>query len=446
MLCQRHDTAGALASYNRVIALEPESPMAHNNAGLVLKDVGRFSDAQAAFARALALKPDDLSIRFNGLMTRRDDDRLPEAIECCRRLLEQQPESGEACTNLAVVLLFSGAYDEALAEFERAVALNPESHATRANMALLLLLRGDYERGWVEYEQRWHLFSVRKPPFAQPEWAGEDLQGKTILLHHEQGLGDTIQCLRYVPLVAARGGRVVLRLERTLVRVAASLPDNVVISPPNAVLPAFDVWCPLMTLPRVFGTRPETIPGDVPYLGPRAVLAERWRRRLGGLPGFTVGLVWGGSPHHINDFRRSVELRRLQPLLNLPGVSFVSLQVGPRAGDLATLPPGTVTDLSAELTDFAETAGAILALDLVIAVDTAVVHLAGALGKPAWVMLPFSPDWRWMLERDYSPWYPTLRLYRQPAPGDWTSVIERLRGDLAGRASRHARAAVQDST
>jgi hypothetical protein len=199
-------------------------------------------------------------------------------------------------------------------------------------------------------------------------------------------------------------------------------------------MPAFDVWCPLLSLPGIFGTQVDTIPAAVPYLGVRTAIAERWQRRLTALPGLKVGLVWGGSAQHINDFRRSIDLRRLSPLLDIPGVSFVSMQVGPRAVDLATLPIGKVTDLHAELSDFAETAGAVLGVDLVIAVDTAVAHLAGALARPAWIMLPFSPDWRWMLEREDSLWYPTLRLYRQPAPGDWDGVVGRIAADLRQRA------------
>jgi hypothetical protein len=231
----------------------------------------------------------------------------------------------------------------------------------------------------------------------------------------------------------------VLRLDRSLVRLAASLPGQVVISPVGSPLPDFDAWCPLLSLPRIFGTRVDTIPAATPYLGVRTAIAERWRQRLAALPGLKVGLVWGGSPQHINDFRRSIDVARLKPLIETPGVSFLSLQVGPRAGDLAALPTGTVTDLSAELRDFAETAGVILSLDLVIAVDTAVAHVAGALASPTWLMLPFSPDWRWMLEREDSLWYPTLRLYRQPAPGDWESVVARLAADLRQRADAHAR-------
>jgi hypothetical protein len=237
--------------------------------------------------------------------------------------------------------------------------------------------------------------------------------------------------MRYVPAVAARAGRVLLRIERGMVRLAASLPSNPVIVPPNATIPPFDVWCPLLSLPRIFGTRPHTIPADVPYLHPRAALAARWQGRLADLPGLRVGLVWAGNEKHGNDFRRSIPFRMLAPILATAGVSFVSLQIGPRTADLATLPADTVIDLAAEFRDFAETAGAVANLDLVIAVDTAVAHVAGAMGKPVWLMLPLCPDWRWLLScDDGSPWYPTMRLYRQRTLGDWAGVIARVAANL----------------
>ncbi len=432
-LLRERNAPEALPRYERLLALDPANFMAHNNVGLLLSKLKRLSEADAAFGRALELKPGNPHIRFNQLMVQPNGD-LAEAYDCCRRALDERPGDPDIMTNLAIVLQFSGRHDEALAEYERAIAIAPDHVGARFNRSLLFLLQGDYPRGWTEYEGRWKLLEAKKPRFAQPEWQGEDLDGKTILLHSEQGFGDSILALRYVPAIAARGGRVALRLERPLVRLAASLPDNLVITPTHARPPAFDVWCPLLTVPRILGTRIDSIPAQVPYLGVRPSIAERWRRRLSDLNGLKVGLAWAGSPQHVNDFRRSIELERLQPLFEIAGVSLVSLQVGPRAADIAQLPSGAIVGLSAELTDFAETAGAILNLDLVVAVDTAVAHLAGALGKPAWVMLPFSPDWRWLLERSDSPWYPTLRLYRQPMPGDWNDVIARVAADLRERA------------
>jgi tetratricopeptide (TPR) repeat protein len=435
LLRERNDVAAALACYERLLAFEPENAVAHNNLGLLLRKAKRFDEARAALARARALRPDDPVIRFNELTVLPNDSGLAEAIDCCRGVLERNPGDVNVLANLSVSLQFAGRYDEAVDYAERAITADPENDQARFNLSLLLLLRSEYARGWREYEYRWRLPEVTMPNYRQPMWAGENLDGRTILLQSEQGLGDTVQCLRYVPMVLARGGRVVLRLERVLVRLAASLAGNVIITPTNARVPEFDLWCPLLSLPRVFGTNVDSIPATVPYLGARNAVAERWRRRLAALPGLKVGLVWAGSANHINDARRSVKLERLKPLFDIPGVTFVSLQVGPRSADLAALPSGAPLDLSAELTDFAETAGAILNLDLVIAVDTSAAHLAGALGKPAWVMLPFSPDWRWLLGRDDSPWYPTVRLYRQRALADWDGVVARVAADLRERAA-----------
>jgi tetratricopeptide (TPR) repeat protein len=436
-LLRERNAPDALAAYDRLLTLNPDSFMTHNNRGLLLNKVGRRRDAAASFARALELAPDNPHVRFNELMVQPDADPA-DALDCCRRALAERPNNLDIMTNLAIVLQFAGRYDEARAQYERVLSIMPDHLGALFNLSLLLLLQGEYPRGWTSYESRWRLLDVKKPPFAaEPQWQGEDLSGKTILLNAEQGFGDTIQALRYIPAIVARGARVVLRIDRALVRLAAGLPGNLVITPTQVRPPAFDVWCPLLSLPRVLGTRIDSIPADIPYLHVRPAIAERWRQRLSLLAGLKVGLVWAGSPSHVNDFRRSIELERLKPLLDVDGVTFVSLQVGPHAADASKL-PGTITDMSTALTDFAETAGAILNLDLVIAVDTAVVHIVGALGKPAWVMLPFSPDWRWLLDRTDTPWYPTLRLYRQPRPADWSSVIARVAADLRDYAAAHA--------
>jgi tetratricopeptide (TPR) repeat protein len=431
ILRERGDVSAALASYENLLVLEPDNAAGHNNMALLLRKARRFDEASAAFARARTVKPDNLSVRFNELSLMDDAAAMREAVSCCQRLLEQDPDNAEILFNLALTLQSSGHFDEAMTFCERAVAIDPAHWRARNNLSSLALVRGDYERGWNEYEHRWNLPEHKKPHYRQPQWTGEDLNGATILLQCEHALGDTIQCLRYLPMVAARGGKIVLRVDRALQRLAASVSTRVIVSPSHVRLPDFDFWCPLFGLPRIFGTRVDSIPAKVPYLGVRPGLIERWRERLTSLPGLRVGLAWAGDPQHVNDLRRSVGLDRLKPLWNMGGVSFVSLQVGSRATDNAPLAPGQITDVSAELTDFAETAGVIMNLDLVIAVDTAIVHLAGALGKPVWVMLPFSPDWRWLLRRDDSPWYPTARLYRQPTPGDWNDVIARVAADLA---------------
>lgn len=440
LLSQRHEFAAAIACYDKAAALEPGNAAALNNAALLLRRTGQLEAARVRFARALRLAPADPRMRFNHAILEDTAASRREAIDTCRQCLEADPHSASLLSNLAVCHQMVGEFDEAFELFERAIAADREFHEAWFNRSLLRLSLGDFTVGWAEYEHRWHLPQVRKPDFAQPMWNGEALDGKTILLYSEQGSGDTIQFLRYVPQVAARGGRIVLRVERFLVRLAASVPGDMMIVSPNQRLPEFDVWCPLLSLPRILETRLQTIPQRVPYLGIRAPLAERWRQRLGDLPGRRVGLAWAGDPRHINDFRRSIGLERLMPLFRVPGISWVGLQAGPHAGDVARVGLPEILDISAQLGDFAETAGVMANLDLVITVDTAVAHLAGAIARPVWTLLPFSPDWRWMLQREDSPWYPTMRLFRQPMPGDWDSVVaqaaDRLTGLVADPASQ----------
>jgi tetratricopeptide (TPR) repeat protein/ribosomal protein S18 acetylase RimI-like enzyme len=431
VLSEQGRSQHALACYDKAIELQPDNVVALSNAGLLLRRMGQFAAAKIMLARAFELAPDDPRTKFNVVIL---DDTMAgrrEAIESCRQCLDKDPASAGLLSNLGLCHQMVDEFDMAMTLFGRAIAANPEFTEARFNRALLRLARGDFAEGWREYEQRWHVPYMEKPGIAAPLWDGEPLDGRTILLYAEQGFGDAIQFLRYVPRVMACGGRVVLRLHRLLVRLAASLPGELSIVASNNRLPEFDAWCPLLSLPRLFDTRLESIPVDVPYLAVRPALAERWRRRLAALPGWRIGLVWAGDPRHINDFRRSLELDRLAPLFRVPGINWVSLQTGPRAGDAAMLAAAPMLDLSAELTDFAETAGVIANLDLVIAADTAVAHLAGALAAPVWTLLPHSPDWRWLLARDDSPWYPTMRLFRQPVPGDWDAVIAKVQAALA---------------
>ncbi|HKM87990.1 MAG TPA: tetratricopeptide repeat protein [Xanthobacteraceae bacterium] len=342
-----------------------------------------------------------------------------------------KPDEAEAHHNLANALAELHRYDEALTSYRRASAIDPNHAQANFAEAMLLLGQGKLREGFEKYEWRRRLGTLVPRGFPVPQWNGEDLAGRTVLLHGEQGYGDTIQGLRYVSLVAKRGARVVLEVPQPLMRLAARLPGVTELVANGEALPHFDLFCPLLSLPRAFATTLETIPAEIPYLTAEPDAVARWRETLDGGVGLKVGIAWAGSPLHRSDARRSIEIETLLPLRRLKGVRWFSLQVGERAADLARLPPGLLTDIAPQLTDFAETAGAILNLDLVIAVDTAVAHLAGALAKPAWIVLPFSPDCRWMLKREDSPWYPNARLYRQPSRGDWDSVVKRVRADLA---------------
>jgi tetratricopeptide (TPR) repeat protein len=389
----------AAASFRRAIDLKPEFYDAHNNLGAALLKAGDAAAALASFERAAALRPDH----------------------------------AEAHHNLANALCELGRYADALAGYRRAVGLDPEHVQANFSAALIQLLRGDLREGFKGYEWRWRLATLPPRALSAPLWNGEDLAGRTILLHAEQGYGDTILGLRYVPLVAARGGSVMLEVPQPLMRLAQRLPGVAQVVARGATLPPFELHCPLLSLARTFGTTLETIPAETPYLEAPAEALTRWRSRLGPGSGLKVGLVWAGSSQHRSDELRSIPLEMFLPLLRLQGSRWFSLQVGERSADLQRMPDDLVTDLSGQFTDFAETAAAICNLDLVIAVDTAVAHLAGALGRPVWVLVRSHPDWRWLLDRDDSPWYPTLRLFRQRALGDWRDVIRDVRDVLEGQ-------------
>jgi hypothetical protein len=300
-------------------------------------------------------------------------------------------------------------------------------------LALLQMLTGNFEAGWAGRESRW--LKTNPPPypkFSQPMWLGDaPIEGKTILIHVDEGLGDTIQFARYVPMVAARGARVILVVERPLHSLLSGLPGVSLCLPFSDVpLPAFDMHCPVGTLPLIFGTRLDTIPSATSYLpSPGEARIRVWEGHLGPRDRLRVGLVWSGNPSHRNDFNRSTSLQTLSRILDVDA-TFVSLQKDPRPDDSALLQQTGIVDLTADLTDFAETAALVSCLDLVIAVDTSVAHLAGALGRPTWILLPWTPDYRWLLGRDDSPWYPTVRLFRQTETRDYAGVLDSVRTEL----------------
>ncbi len=432
-LSQQKQFEAAVASYQRAVELRPDLPPTHFGLASALKALERNDEAVASYRRALELKPDWAEAHNslgNALAAQSHDD---EAIESFQRALALKPDYADAHNNLGVALQKQNRIAGALLSYHRCELLRPDHADLHLNMALAYLVAGDFTNGWREYEWRYQSKARPARKLPQPLWTGEDLAGKTILLHHEQGFGDTIQFMRYAPLVAARGARVVLEVQPGLARLAATLKGPAQVVAAGEALPPFDFHCPLLSLPERFGTDLASIPVNLPYFALEAKAVARWHREIGDQPALKVGLVWAGNANHQNQSQRSLDLERLVPLLELPGISWFSLQVGERAGDLARLPTGAIVDLSRGLTDFAETAAAIADLDLVIAIDTSVVHLAGALGRPVWAMLAFAPDWRWLLGREDSPWYPSVRLFRQPRPGDWDSVIARVRGSIRPR-------------
>jgi len=361
-----------------------------------------------------------------------------ETVAAFQRAVELKADYVFAHCDLGVALMEAGRLAEAVAAFEAAMALAPGFAPARTQHAMTLLLRGDFERGWPEYEWRWRTegFTPPRRELTQPMWDGREFAGRTLLLHAEQGYGDTIQFVRYAPMVAQRGGRVLLEAPAKLTRLLRGLPGVAQVIPAGAALPAFDLRCALMSLPGVFKTTLSSIPAPVQYLKADEGLAASWANRLGKSAGLRVGIVWAGRRSHVGDFNRSIKLAALAPLAGVAGVRFFSLQKDDTAGEANHPPEGmNLIDLTADLTDFADTAAVISQMDVIISVDTAVAHLAGALGKPVWVMLPFLPDWRWLLNRDDSPWYPTMRLFRQKMPEQWSEVVASVAaalGDLQG--------------
>jgi tetratricopeptide (TPR) repeat protein len=422
----------ALASYERAAALRPDLAVAHFNLGNALRNAGRGEEALASYARALALKPEYVEAWNNRANVLRELNRPEEALPDYERALALKPDYVDAVLNRGIVLNALNRHEEALACFARVLALQPDHAEAHYCVSLHRLLAGDFERGWQEYEWRWRVHDAGTlARHAQPLWLGrEDLSGKTILLPAEQGYGDTLQFCRYAALVAGRGARVILEVQPPLKSLLARLAGPAQVLAQGDTLPPFDFHCPLMSLPLAFHTTLETIPAAAPYLTADPVRADAWRARLGSAPALRVGLAWSGRPTHRNDTNRSIPLVELAPLLE-SGASFVSLQKELRACDQETLAAfPALRHYGDLLQDYADTAALIDCLDLVITVDTSVAHLAGALGKPVWILLPFDPDWRWLLGREDSPWYPTARLFRQARLRDWGSVILRVRDAL----------------
>lgn len=441
------DGVGAVAAAERALALNPKLIGAYNVLGNALLQVGQAGEAVAIYRRALAESPDVPEVLNNLGSALQSLGQLADAEAALRRALQLRPEYAAAAANLALVLRDQGRFKQALIACESALAQSPDHPTWRANRSTLLLQLGRFAEGWADYESRWQADGFareRREPMSQPAWDGGDLAGRTILLDGEQGLGSMIQFARYAPRLAARGTRVLLRVPPPLValfRESLEPPHGAVahVLARNEPPPPFDVHAPLMSLPHLCRTTLATVPADVPYLRADPGRTAAWAERLGvgvGVGdggGRLVGLVWAGNPGHANDHNRSMPADALVPLLTAAdrSIRFFSLQVG------SSPPPALLAaglqDVAPALTDFAETAAAVASLDLVISVDTAVAHLAGALARPVWLLLPHVPEWRWLIDRDDSPWYPTMRLFRQSQPGDWAGMIARLASELARR-------------
>jgi len=430
----------ALVYFDLCDELEPNHLPTLQTRALTLYELRRFEEALASNKRALTLDSANVDICNSLGNVLRSLGRNEEALQWFDRALELRPNVAATITNKAIMLVELQRFDEAFAAYHRATAIDPGYAPAEWNLALLQVLTGNFEAGWAGREVRWKIpaLSVHYPKFSQPMWLGkETIDGKTILINFDEGLGDTIQFARYVPMVAARGARVILVVQdalRPLLSELSGIAQCLPVSPSER--PVFDMYCPISSLPLAFGTKLETIPSQTPYLpAPAEARVRAWEDRLGLRDKLRVGLVWSGNPKHGNDHNRSIPLRLLARILDVDA-TFVSLQKEPRPDDKVTLLEHTeIVDLTAHLTDFAETAALVSCLDLVISVDTSVVHLAGALGRPTWILLPFTPDYRWLLDRDDSPWYPTARLFRQTAAREYESVVDRVRSALLAMTS-----------
>lgn len=443
----------ALASFDRAIALTPDFAQAWNNRACVLRDLGRPADALASCDHALALQPaypDAWSNRGNAFS---DLNQPEEAERSYRRALELAPAFADAWNNLGLAQIDLNQHAQALSSYERALAANPAAAETHWNESLCLLQMGRLEAGWQKYEWRWERSRIKasRRVFAQPLWLGDfSIGGKTILLHAEQGLGDTLQFCRYAALVSKLGAKVMLEVPPELMRLMSTLDGVDQLIEAGEALPPFDCHCPLLSLPLAFKTDLDSIPSATPYLYAHAEAARQWRDRIHAQADtrLKVGLVWaGGNRPHVaelrkNDARRSIAFEQLAPILDVPNVQFFSLQKGPAAQQLKSGEwGGRIVDYTEELDDFADTAALVANLDLVISVDTSTAHLAGALDRPVWILNRFDTCWRWMLERTDTPWYPGARLFRQPALGDWDSVMQAARDALAALSASAANAA-----
>lgn len=460
-------SAEAIADYDRIVARDPANWEAWNNRGIALEELERYDDALASYDRADALQPGDDNMLHNrgaaliSLLRYRealplferliasDPDRADnwschgvalanvmrheEGLASFEKGLALDPNSRRALNGKGMALVALGRVDEAIAAYKQAAALYPNDPMTLGNLAFAQLVNGNLKDGFANYEWRRKDGPIgrRQRKYPQPEWQGEDLTGKTLLLHPEQGMGDIVQFARFVPALAAKGALVILETHPALATLMASLPDSPTVVRTGDTPPPFDLHVPVMSLAHRLGITLETIPADIPYLKPDDAKRTAWRDKLTSLKGKRVGVCWSGNPIHRSDHARSIPLETFAPLFDAPNISFVNLQREVRDTDAAQLKSLThITNWMADVQDFADTAALIAELDLVVTVDTSVAHVAGALGKPVWILITAAPDFRWLLNRADSPWYPSARLFRQATLGDWPTVIATVREKL----------------
>jgi tetratricopeptide (TPR) repeat protein len=442
-LAEQRALERAVEIYRRALAAAPDHATAHYNLGNALRELRRYDDAAASYARALAAQPDWIPPLVNLGLAHAAAGRVEGAIASYSRVLALNPNHAQAHNGMGLAHQVRGEFDLALAHFDRAIAAAPGEPNAHSNRAQLWLLQGDFTRGWPEYEWRLRVPGHGIPATGAQRWDGAALAGRTILLRAEQGLGDTVMLVRFATVLAGYGARVVLETQPAIERLVATCPGLAGVISRGTQLPPHDFESPIASVPLHLRVTAESIPASVPYLSADTDLVEAARGRIyphGRSDGvLTVGIAWQGNPAFPQDCHRSFPLREFAPLAKIPGVRLFSLQKGYGAEQLAAA-QFPIEDLGAALDPgggaFTDTAAAMMGLDLVVASDSAVVHVAGALGRPVWVALPVAPDWRWLLGRDDTPWYPTMRLYRQRQLGNWTEVFERIARALAMEVAR----------
>ena len=424
---QKNRLDDAVACYQQALQINPKLTHSLIGLGTVLQEQGKLTEAFNCYQQAIEIEPNNPEAQNNVGAFYHEQGNTKAAISHYRQALNLKPDFVDAINNLAHALVDLGEFQEAFDCHRRALELQPDNATAHLELALSLLLFGDFQRGFAEYEWRWRTSQVQAREFQQPVWDGSDLHEKTILLHVEQGFGDSIQFIRYVPILRSLGAKVMVACYPELMRLFATVTDIEYLSVCFEGLPKFDVHVPLMSLPGILGTTLETIPANVPYLAPPA----ECKFALSSDAKLKVGIVWAGSPKRRKDNQRSCNLTDFIRFFDVPEIAFYSLQKNLSENDRTFLNQHLVPDLSPHLNDFADTASAISQLDLVISVDTSVAHLAGALGKPVWVLLSFAPDWRWLLDRTDNPWYPTARLFRQSQPENWQELFEEVQAALS---------------
>jgi tetratricopeptide (TPR) repeat protein len=439
-LRRQGDWQEAIQCFQRSLKLDPHFSDAHYNLGNALKDRGQWDEAVDHYQQALRLNANNANIHNNLASVLQNQRKLDEAVSRYQQALQINPNHAEAHRNLGTALQGQGKLELALEHYRQAIRIRPNFAEPHHDRALLQLLLGDFEHGWPEYEWRFRLPALGKPRhFSQPVWDGASLAGRTILLHAEQGLGDTMQFIRFVPLVKRSEGTVIVECQAALLPLLANTAGIDCLAARGSALPAFDCHAPLLSLPRILGINTANIPSAVPCLHAHAKLIERWKHHMSGMrlepqhrmSDLLVGIAWQGNPAFRNDYLRSIPLSHFARLAQVDGVSLVSLQKGPGTeqltGDDIKKCIGNLDEVAGP---FMDTAAIMTYLDLVICSDSAVAHLAGTLGVPVWVALPLVPDWRWLLEREDSPWYPTMRLFRQTRAGCWDDVFARMGDEL----------------